>query len=35
MITEYQLEQVAIQWFQGTGLNPVLGEVIPPEVVAK
>lgn len=34
MITEDQLEQLAIQWFQGTGWNFVHGAVIAPEGVA-
>ena len=31
MITEDQLEQLAIQWFQDTGWNYVHGAVIAPE----
>ncbi len=31
MITEDQLEQLAIQWFQDTGWNYVNGKVISPE----
>jgi hypothetical protein len=34
MITEDQLEQLAIQWFQDTGWNYVHGAVIAPEGVA-
>lgn len=34
MITEDQLEQLAIQWFQGTGWNFVHGAVIAPEGAA-
>jgi hypothetical protein len=34
MITEDQLEQLAIQWFQDTGWNHVHGAVIAPEGVA-
>jgi len=34
MITEDQLEQLAIQWFQDTGWNHVHGAVIAPESVA-
>jgi type I restriction enzyme R subunit len=34
MITEDQLEQLAIQWFQDTGWNHVQGAVIAPEGVA-
>jgi type I restriction enzyme R subunit len=34
MITEDQLEQLAIQWFQDTGWNYVHGSVIAPEGVA-
>jgi hypothetical protein len=34
MITEDQLEQLAIQWFQDTGWNHVHGAVIAPECVA-
>ena len=34
MITEDQLEQLAIQWFQETGWNYVHGAVIAPEGVA-
>ena len=34
MITEDQLEQLAIQWFQDTGWNYVQGAVIAPEGVA-
>ena len=34
MITEDQLEQLAIQWFQDTGWNYVSGAVIAPEGVA-
>jgi type I restriction enzyme R subunit len=33
MITEDQLEQLAIQWFQDTGWNYVHGAVIAPEGV--
>lgn len=31
MITEDQLEQLAIQWFQGTGWSYMNGTVISPE----
>ena len=31
MITEDQLEQLAVQWFQDTGWNYVHGAVIAPE----
>ena len=31
MLTEDQLEQLAIQWFQNTGWNYVNGKVISPE----
>ena len=34
MITEDQLEQLAIQWFQDTGWNCVHGAMIAPEGVA-
>jgi type I restriction enzyme R subunit len=34
MITEDQLEQLAIRWFQDTGWNYVHGAVIAPEGVA-
>ena len=34
MITEDQLEHLAIQWFQDTGWNHVHGAVIAPEGVA-
>ena len=34
MITEDQLEQLAIQWFQDTGWNYVHGAVIAPEGVS-
>ncbi len=34
MITEDQLEHLAIQWFQDTGWNYVHGAVIAPEAVA-
>jgi type I restriction enzyme R subunit len=34
MITEDQLEQLAIQWFQDTGWNYVHGAVIAPEGAA-
>jgi len=34
MITEDQLEQLALQWFQDTGWNYVHGAVIAPEGVA-
>ncbi len=34
MITEDQLEQLAIQWFQDTGWNHVHGAVIAPERVS-
>jgi type I restriction enzyme R subunit len=34
MITEDQLEQLAIQWFQDTGWNYVHGAMIAPECVA-
>jgi hypothetical protein len=34
MITEDQLEQLAVQWFQNTGWNYVHGAVIAPEGVA-
>lgn len=34
MITEDQLEQLAIQWFQDTGWNYVHGALIAPEGVA-
>jgi type I restriction enzyme, R subunit len=34
MITEDQLEHLAIQWFQDTGWNYVHGAVIAPEGVA-
>ena len=34
MITEDQLEQLAIQWFRDTGWNYVHGAVIAPEGVA-
>ena len=34
MITEDQLEQLAIQWYQDTGWNYVHGVVIAPEGVA-
>ena len=34
MITEDQLEQLAIQWFQDTGWTYVHGAVIAPEGVA-
>ena len=34
MITEDQLEQLAIQWFQDTGWNYIHGAVIAPEGVA-
>ncbi len=34
MITEDQLEQLAIQWLQDTGWNYVHGAVIAPEGVA-
>ncbi len=34
MITEDQLEQLAIQWFQDTGWNHVHGTVIAPEGAA-
>jgi type I restriction enzyme, R subunit len=34
MITEDQLEQLAIQWFQDTGWSYVHGAVIAPEGVA-
>ena len=35
MITEDQLEQLAIQWFQDTGGNYVHGAVIAPEAEPK
>ncbi len=34
MITEDQLEQLAIQWFQDSGWNYIPGTVIAPEGVA-
>ncbi len=35
MITEEQLDQLAIQWFQDTGWNHVHGAVIAPEAEPK
>jgi len=35
MITEDQLEQLAIQWFQDTGWSYVNGKVISPECVVR